>query len=141
MKLIKIFLCCIGLIVSLQVSANDNTASDVTEERLKNLSKELRCLVCQNQTLADSSAGLAEDLRREIRELINKGMSDKEIIDYLVVRYSDFVRYNPPLNKNTSILWIGPFILLILGCGILLVTLKSRNKTLADDDSADNTEI
>ena len=83
------------------------------EARLKALAVELRCLVCQNQTLADSNAPLAEDLRREVREMIAKNMSDKEIIDFLVTRYGDFVLYRPPLKTTTTLLWVGPFLLLI----------------------------
>src|SRR5674476_1158723 len=78
------------------------------EARLKALSQELRCLVCQNQTLADSAAPLAEDLRQEIREKIAQGMSDKEITDYLVARYGNFVRYRPPVESQTLLLWVGP---------------------------------
>lgn len=106
----------------------------VVEARLKSLSTELRCLVCQNQTLADSSAPLAEDLRREIRELIIKGMSDKEITDYLVARYGDFVRYRPPLKSQTVLLWVGPALLLVAGFAGLWVTLRRRNALLADDN-------
>lgn len=104
------------------------------EARLKSLSQELRCLVCQNQTLADSSAPLAEDLRREIRELIVKGMSDKEITDYLVARYGDFVRYRPPLKSQTVLLWVGPTLLLLAGFAGLWVTLRRRNALLPDDN-------
>lgn len=105
----------------------------VAEARLKALSTELRCLVCQNQTLADSSAPLAEDLRREIRELIAKGMSDKEITDYLVARYGDFVRYRPPLKSQTVLLWIGPTLLLAGGALGLWWALRRRNAMLPDE--------
>ncbi len=104
------------------------------EARLKALSTELRCLVCQNQTLADSSAPLAEDLRKEIRELIAKGMTDQEITDYLVVRYGDFVRYRPPLKSQTILLWAGPAILLMAGLGGLWWALRKRNAMLPDED-------
>jgi cytochrome c-type biogenesis protein CcmH len=108
------------------------------EARLKILSQELRCLVCQNQTLADSSAPLAEDLRREIRELIAKGLSDKEITDYLVARYGDFVRYRPPLKSQTVLLWIGPFLLLVAGVATLAWSLRKRNKLLKDLPDEEN---
>lgn len=104
------------------------------EARLKALSTELRCLVCQNQTLSDSSAPLAEDLRREIRELIAKGMTDQEIIDYLVARYGDFVRYRPPVKPHTMLLWAGPGLLLLGGLGGLWWALRKRNRLLPDDD-------
>jgi cytochrome c-type biogenesis protein CcmH len=102
------------------------------EERLKHLAVELRCLVCQNQTLADSNAPLAEDLRREVREMIVKNMSDQEIIDFLVSRYGDFVLYRPPLKSTTTLLWVGPFVLLVGGGIALVVALKRRGKKVAD---------
>jgi cytochrome c-type biogenesis protein CcmH len=102
------------------------------EARLKTLAVELRCLVCQNQTLADSHAPLAEDLRREVREMIAKGMSDREIIDFLVQRYGDFVLYRPPWKASTTLLWLGPFLLLIAGATGLVFALRRRQKKLAD---------
>ena len=102
------------------------------EARLKHLAVELRCLVCQNQTLADSNAPLAEDLRREIREMIAKDMSDREIIDFLVQRYGDFVLYRPPWKASTTLLWLGPFLLLIAGATALVLVLRKRQRKLAD---------
>lgn len=102
------------------------------EARLKHLAVELRCLVCQNQTLADSNAPLAEDLRREVREMITKGMSDREIIDFLVQRYGDFVLYRPPWKATTTLLWLGPFLLLIAGATALVLALRRRQRKLAD---------
>jgi cytochrome c-type biogenesis protein CcmH len=102
------------------------------EARLKHLAIELRCLVCQNQTLADSNAPLAEDLRREVREMIVKNMSDKEIIDFLVERYGDFVLYRPPLKATTTLLWVGPFVLLVAGATVLVITLRRRARKVVD---------
>ena len=102
------------------------------EARLKTLAVELRCLVCQNQTLADSNAPLAEDLRREVREMISKDMSDREIIDFLVQRYGDFVLYRPPWKATTTLLWLGPFLLLIAGATALVLVLRKRQKKLVD---------
>ncbi|NOT69421.1 MAG: cytochrome c-type biogenesis protein CcmH [Methylophilaceae bacterium] len=102
----------------------------VIEQQVQRLSEELRCLVCQNQTLADSSAPLAEDLRKEVREMATKGMSDKAIIDYLVTRYGDFVRYRPPLNLATALLWIGPFVLLIASA-VGFVSMLRRGRKLS----------
>ncbi len=98
----------------------------VIEARLKAMSQELRCLVCQNTTLADSSAPLAEDLRKEIREQLRAGKTDKEVIDYLVARYGDFVRYRPPVNNETALLWFGPFLILIIGGFVLYRVLKKH---------------
>ncbi|MEK6632261.1 MAG: cytochrome c-type biogenesis protein [Nitrospirota bacterium] len=104
----------------------------VAEARLKHLAVELRCLVCQNQTLADSNAPLAEDLRREVREMIAKNMSDQEIIDFLVQRYGDFVLYRPPVKATTTLLWIGPFLLLAGGAVALGLVLKRRRQAVTD---------
>ena len=103
------------------------------EKRLQHLSEELRCLVCQNQTIADSNAELAQDLRREIRGMIQAGKSDKEIIDFMVVRYGDFVLYRPPVKGITLLLWGGPVALLLLGLFVLLRYLRQRARRMADD--------
>jgi cytochrome c-type biogenesis protein CcmH len=107
------------------------------EARLKHLAVELRCLVCQNQTLADSNAPLAEDLRREVREMIVKNMTDKEIIDFLVERYGDFVLYRPPLKATTTLLWVGPFVLLAVGSTVLVITLRRRAGKVVDTPVTD----
>jgi cytochrome c-type biogenesis protein CcmH len=99
---------------------------------MKALTEQLRCLVCQNETLADSRADLAQDLRREIREQINAGKSDQEIITFLTARYGDFVLYNPPVKMTTYLLWFGPFILLIAGTGVLYRYLKHRRELISD---------
>lgn len=96
------------------------------EKRVMNLSKELRCLVCQNETLADSRADLAVDLRNEIREQMKAGQSDKEIIAFLTARYGDFVLYRPPVRPTTYLLWFGPFLLLVIGMVILYKYLRQR---------------
>lgn len=100
----------------------------IVEVQVQRLSAELRCLVCQNQTLADSHAELAQDLKQEIREMAAKGMTDQAIIDYLVARYGDFVRYRPPLKSTTVLLWLGPFALLLAGGFGLFMTLRRREK-------------
>jgi len=104
------------------------------DARLKTLSEELRCLVCQNQTLADSTAPLAEDLRREVRELAQQGKSDAEIKQYLVARYGDFVLYKPPVKPTTWILWFGPFAFLLGGGLIWFVVLRRRRRGGSDDN-------
>lgn len=98
----------------------------VVEARVMNLATVLRCLVCQNQTLADSNAELAVDLRNQVREQIKAGRSDEQIIDYLVARYGDFVLYRPPVRTSTVLLWAGPFVLLVAGLAGLVVTLRRR---------------
>ena len=114
------------------VEAKPLAEDPVAEARLKHLAVELRCLVCQNQTLADSNAPLAEDLRREVREMIAKNMSDQEIIDFLVQRYGDFVLYRPPVKATTTLLWIGPFLLLAGGAVALGLVLKRRRQAVTD---------
>lgn len=104
----------------------------VVEQRVQRLFEELRCLVCQNQTLADSSAPLAEDLRREVREMAARGMSDKAIIDFLVTRYGDFVLYRPPLKPSTALLWLGPLLLLLGGGVTVYVLLRRRQQMRAE---------
>src|SRR5262245_12342387 len=90
------------------------------------LSEDLRCLVCQNQTLADSNAPLAEDLRNQVRERMREGKSDREVVDFLVERYGDFVLYRPPLKATTVLLWFGPFLLLVGGFFVLLRRVRRR---------------
>src|ERR1044072_9131265 len=104
----------------------------VVEKRLMNLSKELRCLVCQNETLADSQAGLAEDLRREIREQIKAGKSDKEIISFLTQRYGQFILYRPQVTPTTYLLWFGPFVGLIGGLLVLFLFIQQRRNVISD---------
>jgi cytochrome c-type biogenesis protein CcmH len=98
----------------------------VAAARAVALSEKLRCLVCQNQTIADSNAELAQDLRRQIREQIAAGKSDKEIADYMVARYGDFVLYQPPVKATTLLLWAGPALLVVIGFVVLARTVRAR---------------
>jgi cytochrome c-type biogenesis protein CcmH len=110
----------------------------VLENRVMALAEELRCLVCQNQTLADSNAPLAEDLRSQIRERMREGNSDAQVVDYLVARYGDFVRYRPPLKATTILLWFGPLLLLAAGFALLLRRLlRRRSMEVAEMTAAD----
>jgi len=102
------------------------------EQRLMRLSQELRCLVCQNETLADSRADLAEDLRREIREQMRAGKSDKEIIDFLTARYGQFILYKPQVTPTTYLLWFGPFVLLLAGLAVLFRYIKQRRDLIPE---------
>ena len=103
----------------------------VAEKRLQELSKELRCLVCQNETIADSNAELAVDLRREIRGMIHDGKSNAEILDFMVSRYGDFVLYRPPVKGITMLLWGGPLALLLIGILAMRSYLKRRSQQTA----------
>ncbi len=105
--------------------------ADPLDERLRHLEADLRCLVCQNQTLADSDAALAVDLRREIRSLAVAGRSDDDIRSFLVARYGDFVLYTPPLKPSTWLLWLGPFGLLALGAFVWAAVLRRRGAARA----------
>lgn len=100
------------------------------EQRLKDLSNELRCLVCQNQSLADSNADLAVDLRNQVREQIVAGRSDEQIRAWLTERYGDFVLYRPPLKSTTLMLWLGPALLLVVALAALFLALRRRRRAL-----------
>jgi cytochrome c-type biogenesis protein CcmH len=114
-------------------------ADDALDARLKALENELRCLVCQNQTLADSNAPLAEDLRKEVRDLATGGKSDDEIRAYLVARYGDFVLYKPPVKSTTYVLWFGPFLLLATGVAAWWVLVHRRTRAAADSGAPGET--
>ena len=126
-----LLLCCIAPVVNAK-EAQSSADDPVIEKRLMNLSQELRCLVCQNETLADSRADLAEDLRREIREQMKAGKTDREIIAFLTQRYGDFVLYRPPVKPTTYLLWFGPFVLLLAGLAILFRYVKQRRDSIND---------
>ena len=134
MRYLLILLVCLLSASSYAGQATDMAADPVLEKRMIGLAENLRCLVCQNESLASSHADLAEDLRREVREQMQKGMSDQEIIDYLVSRYGDFVLYDPPVKKTTMILWYGPFVLLLIGIGMLVYQLRKHKTQVADTE-------
>ena len=100
----------------------------VQQKRAVELSENLRCLVCQNQTIADSNAELAQDLRRQVREQIAQGRTDSEIVAFMVQRYGDFVLYNPPLKATTLLLWFGPGVLLLAGIVALIRNVRARRR-------------
>ena len=108
------------------------SADPALEARMVGITSELRCLVCQNQTIADSHADLAVDLRRQTRELLRQGKSDQDVIDYMTARYGDFVLYRPPLKATTLLLWVGPALMLLIGAGVAVTTIARRNR-MADD--------
>jgi cytochrome c-type biogenesis protein CcmH len=109
------------------------------EERYNALTLELRCTVCQNQSLADSDAPLAQDLRAEIYEMMMAGRSDDEIKTFMIERYGDFVLYRPPMQGNTLALWILPIFLLLVGAVIVFFTVRNRNRKLATQRQGDST--
>jgi len=109
-----------------QQSPEEAKANPAVESRLKGLAEELRCLVCQNQTIADSNAPLAQDLRGQIREQISQGRDDDQIRAYMVQRYGDFVLYRPPFKATTALLWLGPFLLIGLGGAIFVAIVRRR---------------
>ena len=107
-------------------------AEATDDERYRALLYELRCLVCQNQTLADSNAELAGDLRRRVRTLMDQGLSDAQILAHLQARYGDFVLYRPPLSWRTAALWVGPFLLLLLAAGLLVRRIRRSHAQAPD---------
>jgi len=115
-------------------AAQDDAA---LEKRVRELSTELRCLVCQNQTLAESNAPLAVDLRNQVREQLKAGKSERDVVDFLVARYGDFVLYRPPLKASTILLWTGPFLLLAFGLLLLFVKIRRKAPPPAELSEAD----
>ncbi len=119
------------LIGAAGVAANEAapaSADPVLEAKMTAITAELRCLVCQNQTIADSNADLAVDLRRQVREMLVRGDSQQQILDYMTARYGDFVLYRPPLKPTTAILWFAPGVLLVAGLLLLLYVLRRRSR-------------
>ena len=110
-------------------------ADAALERRVMHLSEELRCLVCQNQTIADSNAELAVDLRNQVREQMRQGRSDDAIRGYMVERYGDFILYRPPVKASTALLWFGPLVLVLGGIGGLALYVRQRRRLAVDDDT------
>ena len=106
--------------------------NDEQADRYRTLTAELRCLVCQNQNIADSNADLAKDLRDKTYELIMAGQSDADIIDFMVSRYGDFVLYRPPLKASTVVLWLAPFLVVLISLGLLVRFIRRRRQTHQD---------
>lgn len=134
MALIRWFICLCCAVGEAAWAAEALPASDnpALESQVQKISSELRCLVCQNQTIADSHADLAVDLRRQVREMLQSGQSEQQVVDYMTARYGDFVLYRPPFKALTALLWVGPAIMVVLGLGILFVVLRRRSR-MADE--------
>jgi cytochrome c-type biogenesis protein CcmH len=132
-KLIALSILALACFAIVSIAKDAQPAEDPQiEQRMKALTHQLRCLVCQNETLAESQADLAEDLRREIREQMKAGKSDQEILSFLTQRYGDFVLYNPPVKATTYLLWFGPFVLLLAGTAVLYRYLKRRRELIQE---------
>jgi len=137
MKPLKTVILLLVFFTSLSVLAQEPMVFENKEQqdRFNELTQELRCLVCQNQNLADSDAQLAHDLRSEVHEMLQTGKSNDEIKQFMVERYGDFVLYRPPVQTNTYLLWLGPLALLLIGGFILRVNVKKRSSLLVADDT------
>lgn len=126
---------CVALFASLPATAREAapaTADPVLEAHVMRIASELRCLVCQNETIAASHADLAVDLRNQVRDMLRQGRSDAEIMTYMTDRYGDFVRYRPPVKPTTWVLWYGPAALLVGGVAALFLVLRRRSRLAAD---------
>lgn len=140
-KLQQFFVCvCLTLLVNITLAdeATPLASDPALEQRLVSISEEMRCLVCQNESLSGSRSELAQDLRREIRNLIQQGKTDAEIRTFMVDRYGDFILYRPPVKPTTWLLWIGPFVLLFAGIVALLMYLRRRNTQVASTSLSDD---
>ena len=123
--------CCMAL--SVRAAEAPEMADDpVLEKRVNEIGLELRCLVCQNQTIADSHAGLAVDLKNQIREQLKAGKTNRQILDFMVERYGDFVLYRPPVKATTYLLWAGPFVLMAIGIGAAVLIVRRRREHVHD---------
>jgi cytochrome c-type biogenesis protein CcmH len=133
-------LACVG-IGAVAKEAVPEAADPALEARMTRITSELRCLVCQNQTIATSEADLAVDLRRQTRELLKQGKSDREVIDYMTARYGDFVLYRPPLRATTVLLWFGPGLMLVIGLAVLVLVLHRRSRMNANAFEPDDDDV
>jgi len=138
MNLRKFLLWVLAALIS--ISAQAASVDQDIEIQMKNIASELRCLVCQNETLADSQAELAIDLKNEIRKMLKNKASKQEIIAFMVQRYGDFVLYRPPLKSTTFLLWFGPLIIGIIAISILMIQLKKRRKNTVPLDLSNDEE-
>jgi cytochrome c-type biogenesis protein CcmH len=134
MKLAKIFVVCWLMVIGQAYAVEDVELINVDdEERFHELSNELRCMVCQNQSIADSNAELARDFRNQVKEKINAGQSNAEIRQYMTDRYGDYILYRPPFNMTTALLWTGPFILILIGVFIVARLMRRPGKDKAEE--------
>ena len=137
-KIIALFVC---LLATQLVYAEIINVQPQYEDRYQSLLEELRCLVCQNQTLADSSSELATDLRVQVKDMLEQGSSDQQILDFMSARYGDFVLYTPPVKSHTLFLWLGPFALLLIGVVTALWMIAQRAKQAPTISEADQRRL
>jgi cytochrome c-type biogenesis protein CcmH len=119
---------------AVEVDANGQIEDPVLQARFERIAQNLRCLVCQNESIADSNVELASDLRRQVREMLIAGKSDDAIFDFMTDRYGEFVRFNPPLEPKTLLIWGAPFLMLLLGGGIIFRIVRQRSRMPLDDE-------
>ena len=141
---VRMLLLCLAMgwsIISVAAIDTYDFASDENRKQFKTLTDELRCPKCQNQNLADSNSPIASDMRREIHRMVEEGQSNQQVVDFMVARYGDFVRYRPKRDSSTALLWYGPIVLLVFGGLVVLVISRRRgaeegkpNRNLADTD-------
>jgi cytochrome c-type biogenesis protein CcmH len=122
------------------VDANGQLQDPALQARFERIAKELRCLVCQNESIADSNADLAGDLRKQVREMLIAGKSDDAIFDFMTDRYGEFVRFSPPLEPKTALIWGAPFFMLLLGGVIIFRVARQRSRMPLDDEPPRNSE-
>lgn len=139
-RIILVLILLLAVSVAQAKEATPMAADPELEKKVNTVSEELRCLVCQNQTISDSHAALAVDLKNQVREMLADGKTEAEVIDYMVERYGDFVRYRPPVKPTTMLLWAGPFLLLIVGGAFLFVNLKRRQARAAAESTLSEEE-
>jgi cytochrome c-type biogenesis protein CcmH len=132
--LIAVALCMLAGASARALDANGQLEDSALQARFENIAKDLRCLVCQNESIADSNVELASDLRRQVREMLVAGKSDDEIFDFMTDRYGEFVRFNPPVDRKTALIWGAPFIVLLLGVVIIFRVVRGRSRMPLDDE-------
>lgn len=141
MKKVIVFLSFLVFITAVEAAVEVKEFNTPQQElRYKKLINEFRCVVCQNQNIADSNAELAKDLRKQVYKMIMAGKSDEAILDFMVTRYGDFVLYNPQFNSTTFLLWVGPFIIFIIGLYVLLSFIRQRKKVVVTTLSTNDKE-
>ena len=132
--LIAVALSLLGGASARALDANGQLEDPALQARFESIAKDLRCLVCQNESIADSNVELASDLRRQVREMLVAGKSDGEIFDFMTDRYGEFVRFNPPVDRKTVLIWGAPFIVLLLGVVIIVRIVRGRSRMPLDDE-------